>query len=67
LKDVAVINRETAYQYMCTGPVIRAAGVAYDIRTAYPYLGYENYRFEVPTHTEGDSYARYLIRMQEMK
>lgn len=67
LKDVAVIDRETAYQYMCTGPVIRAAGVAYDIRRAYPYLGYENYRFEIPIHTEGDSYARYLIRMQEMK
>lgn len=67
LKDVAVIDRDTAYQYMCTGPVIRAAGVAYDIRKAYSYLGYETYRFEVPTHTEGDSYARYLIRMQEMK
>lgn len=67
LKQVAVIDRETAFQYMCTGPVIRAAGVAYDIRKAYPYLGYETYDFEVPVHQEGDSYARYLIRMQEMK
>jgi NADH-quinone oxidoreductase subunit D len=67
LKGVAVIDRETAYQYMCTGPVIRAAGVAYDIRKSYPYLQYETYRFDIPTHTEGDSYARYLIRMHEMK
>jgi NADH-quinone oxidoreductase subunit D len=67
LKEVAVIDRDTAFQYMCTGPVIRAAGVAYDVRKAYPYLGYDTYDFDVPTHTEGDSYARYLIRMQEMK
>lgn len=67
LKGVAIIDQETAYQYMCTGPVIRAAGVAYDIRKAYPYLGYETYHFDVPTHREGDSYARYLVRMEEMK
>lgn len=67
LQGVAVINKETCEQYMCTGPVIRAAGVAYDIRKAYPYLGYENYQFDIPTLSEGDSYARYLIRMEEMK
>ena len=52
---------------MCTGPVIRAAGVPYDIRKVYPYLGYENYDFEIPTRTEADSYARYLVRMEEMR
>ena len=52
---------------MCTGPVLRAAGVPYDIRKVYPYLGYDTYKFDVPTFTEGDSYARYLIRMEEMK
>lgn len=67
LKGVAVVDKEIAYQYMCTGPVIRAAGVAYDIRKAYPYLNYESYQFDIPTQTEGDSYARYLVRMQEMK
>lgn len=67
LKGVAVVNKEIAYQYMCTGPVIRAAGLAYDIRKAYPYLQYDTYDFDIPTHTEGDSYARYLVRMQEMK
>ena len=67
LKGVAVIDHETCKQYMCTGPVIRGAGVAYDIRKVYPYLGYENYTFDIPTFSEGDSYARYLVRMEEMK
>lgn len=67
LKGVAVIDQETCKQYMCTGPVLRGAGVAYDIRKAYPYLGYENYDFEVPTQKEGDAYARYLVRMREMQ
>lgn len=67
LTDVGIINKELCEQYMCTGPVLRAAGVAYDVRKAYPYLGYENYSFAIPTATEGDSYARYLVRIAEMK
>lgn len=67
LKGVAVIDEETCRQFMCTGPVIRGAGVPYDIRKAYPYLGYENYNFDIPTQKEGDSYARYLVRMEEMR
>lgn len=67
LKDVAIIDEQTCKDFMCTGPVLRAAGVPYDIRKIYPYLGYETYNFEVPTRTEGDSYARYLVRMEEMK
>lgn len=67
LQGVGIINKELCQQFMCTGPVLRAAGVAYDIRKAYPYLGYENYHFEIPTRTEGDSYARYLVRMEEIK
>jgi NADH-quinone oxidoreductase subunit D len=67
LKDIAVIDKELCQQYMCTGPVLRAAGVPYDIRKAYPYLGYDTYTFDVPTQKEGDSYARYLIRMEEMQ
>lgn len=66
LQGVAIIDHELCKQYMCTGPVIRAAGVPYDIRKVYPYLGYDTYQFDVPTHKEGDSYARYLIRMEEM-
>jgi NADH-quinone oxidoreductase subunit D len=67
LQGVAIIDQELCKQYMCTGPVIRAAGIAYDIRKAYPYLSYETYQFDVPTKTEGDAYARYLIRMEEMR
>ncbi len=67
LQDVAIIDKETCKQYMCTGPVIRGAGVAYDVRKAYPYLGYENYQFDIPTQTAGDAYARYLVRMEEMR
>lgn len=67
LQNVAVINEETCKQYMCTGPVIRGAGIAYDIRKAYPYLGYETYQFDIPTQKEGDAYARYLVRMEEMR
>lgn len=67
LQDIAVIDKACCKQYSCTGPVMRAAGVPYDIRKIYPYLGYETYDFEVPTRTEGDAYARYLVRMEEMK
>lgn len=66
LQDVALIDKELCQQYMCTGPVIRGAGVPYDIRKVYPYLGYENYQFDIPTFPEGDSYARYMVRMEEM-
>jgi NADH-quinone oxidoreductase subunit D len=67
LQGVAVIDAETCKQYACTGPVIRGAGIPYDIRRAYPYLGYENYQFNIPTQTEADAYARYLVRMDEIK
>jgi len=66
LIGVAVIDKQLCEQYMCTGPVIRGAGIPYDIRKVYPYLGYQNYQFDVPTQMEGDSYSRYLVRMQEM-
>lgn len=67
LQGVGIIHKELCEQFMCTGPVLRGAGVPYDIRKIYPYLGYENYSFEVPIHSESDCYARYLVRMQEMK
>jgi NADH-quinone oxidoreductase subunit D len=67
LKDVAIVDQETCKQYMCTGPVIRGSGIPYDIRKAYPYLGYETYQFDTPTQTAGDAYARYLVRMEEMR
>lgn len=67
LEGVAIIDKELCKQFMCTGPILRAAGVPYDIRKVYPYLGYETYQFDVPVYQEGDAYARYLVRMEEMK
>jgi NADH-quinone oxidoreductase subunit D len=67
LQGVAVIDKELCNQFMCTGPVIRGAGIPYDIRKVYPYLGYETYQFDIPTYSEADAYARYLVRMEEMK
>lgn len=66
LQGVAIIDKKMCQEFMCTGPVIRAAGVPYDIRKVYPYLGYDTYYFDVVTRPEGDCYARYLVRMEEM-
>ncbi len=67
LQGVAVLTLELCKQFMCTGPLMRSVGVPYDIRKNYPYSGYEEYQFAIPTEKEGDAYARYLIRMREMK
>ena len=61
------ISAADAQNYGMTGPSLRATGVDWDLRKARPYLGYEQYDFEVPTHTEGDAYARYLVRVEEMR
>ena len=66
MKNVGVISQEDAIQYGYTGPCLRATGVYYDIRKAQPYLGYEDYDFEVPLGTRGDSYGRFLVRLEEM-
>ena len=50
-----------------TGPMLRASGVKWDLRKTRPYSGYEQYDFEVPTRTEGDVYARFLVRLEEMR
>ncbi len=65
-KGVAVISAEDAVDLGLTGPSLRASGVPYDVRKATPYLGYENYDFEVPVANEGDAYSRYLCRVEEM-
>jgi NADH-quinone oxidoreductase subunit D len=66
-KDVGVINRELALRFGCTGPILRAAGVAYDIRRAEPYSVYSEFDFEIPTGTIGDALDRYMVRLQEME
>ncbi len=64
--DVGVIDAKDAIAWSLTGPSLRGSGIAYDIRRAFPYSGYETYDFDVPTRTEGDAYARFLVRLDEM-
>jgi NADH-quinone oxidoreductase subunit D len=66
LIDVGIVPPEQAVQWGVTGPSLRASGIAYDVRKAFPYSGYEKYTFDVPTRTEGDAYARFLVRLDEM-
>ena len=66
-KDVGVITREDAIGYGLTGPNLRASGVEFDMRKNHPYLGYEDLDFDIPVGQVGDSYDRYLVRMEEMR
>ena len=66
-KGVGVINREIALRFGCSGPVLRAAGVVYDIRRAEPYSVYPDLQFDIPTGTAGDAFDRYVVRLQEIE
>jgi NADH-quinone oxidoreductase subunit D len=66
-KGVGYISAEDAIALSMSGPTLRAAGVAYDNRKVFPYSSYEEFNFNVPTRTESDCYARYLIRVAEMR
>jgi NADH-quinone oxidoreductase subunit D len=66
-QNVGRISKEDALALSLVGPIGRAAGVDYDVRKYFPYLGYETYDFAVPVRTEGDVYARYLVRVAEMR
>src|SRR6184192_53991 len=65
-QDVGVISKELAMDYGLTGPNLRGSGVEYDLRKARPYLVYDQLEFDVPIGTAGDSYDRYLLRIEEM-
>jgi NADH-quinone oxidoreductase subunit D len=64
---IGIITPEQCQQYAVTGPILRATGVAFDIRKTHPYSGYEEYDFDIPTQTAGDVRARYLVRMEELR
>jgi NADH-quinone oxidoreductase subunit D len=64
---IGKLSDEDALQWGVTGPILRGSGVAWDLRKATPYSGYEQYEFEIPTRNEGDVYARYLVRLEEMR
>jgi NADH-quinone oxidoreductase subunit D len=66
-EGVGLLSAERALELGVTGPPLRASGVAADLRKDMPYCGYETYDFDVPTRTEGDAYARYAVRMDEMR
>ncbi|MCB8985315.1 MAG: NADH dehydrogenase (quinone) subunit D [Ardenticatenaceae bacterium] len=66
-KGVGVISAEDAISWGLTGGSLRGSGVNYDVRKANPYSGYEQYDFDVPLETDGDVYARYRVRMEEMR
>jgi len=66
-EGVGVISGEDAIEAGVTGPVLRASGVNYDVRKAFPYCGYEQYDFEVPVGKNGDCYDRYRVRVAEMR
>lgn len=64
---VGAISKEDAIAYGLTGPNLRACGVPLDLRKDQPYLGYEQYDFDVPIGTSGDSHDRWLVRLEEMR
>lgn len=67
LKGVGVLSAADCKEYGVTGPVLRAAGVRWDLRKAMPYSGYDRFDFDIPIGENGDSYDRYLVRMAEMR
>ncbi len=66
-KGIGVLSRQAAIEYGCSGAVARASGIDWDVRRDMPYSSYADYEFKVPLRSEGDSYARYLVRMEEME
>ncbi len=66
-RGVGVLTREDAVANGCVGPIARASGLPFDVRRTFPYMNYATYDFEVPTATDGDVFARYTVRVREMR
>jgi NADH-quinone oxidoreductase subunit D len=66
-KGVGRLSREDTMAMGIVGPMARAVGIPYDVRKTFPYLKYETFDFTVPTQTDGDVYARYLVKIEEMR
>ncbi|HEU5350217.1 MAG TPA: NADH-quinone oxidoreductase subunit D, partial [Terracidiphilus sp.] len=67
LKGVGYLSAADAIALGVTGPPLRASGVDFDLRRDMPYSGYEKFQFQVPISTDGDTWARYLVRLVEMR
>lgn len=66
LEGVGNLSKEEAISLGITGPMLRGSGVEFDLRKAQPYSSYDHFDFDIPTATEGDSFARYVVRMEEL-
>ena len=66
-KGVGLLSKEDALDLGVSGPTARGSGIDWDLRRDLPYSGYEQFRFAVPVHQEGDVYARYLVRIAEIR
>ena len=64
---LGAMSADEALNYGLSGPMLRASGVAYDVRKDFPYLDYETYEFDVPVGSSGDVYDRFLVRFEEMR
>jgi NADH-quinone oxidoreductase subunit D len=67
MRGVGVLSKEDAIGLSSTGPIARASGVTYDLRKDEPYLTYPDFEFDVPYATEGDCYARFQVRLEEIR
>ena len=66
-RNVGLLNSADCIALGASGPVLRASGVKWDLRKAMPYAAYDQYKFEIPTGTNGDTYDRYMVRIEEMR
>jgi NADH-quinone oxidoreductase subunit D len=66
-KDLGVITKEDALSFGISGPNLRGSGIEHDLRKRHPYLGYEQYDFDIPIGSVGDCYDRYVVRMEEIR
>ncbi len=65
--DIGVVSREEAFNWGFSGPMLRASGIAWDLRKSQPYDSYQDFEFDIPIGKNGDCYDRYLIRVEEMR
>ncbi len=65
-KNIGILSKETALSYGCSGAVLRASGVSYDVRKKDPYSIYDRFDFDVPVGSNGDCFDRYSLKMEEM-
>lgn len=66
-RNVGLLNSADCIALGASGPVLRASGVKWDLRKATPYAAYDQYKFEIPVGTNGDTYDRYMVRIEEMR